>query len=157
MNETRNRLKEYNSIKAQIRSIELDIEVISIEMEELGNEIRSSSPSPGSDRVQSSTISDSTSDKAIKVIEKTERLGMEKRYMETRKRELEITKARIENSMLVLTPQEKDVVTLRYLENKSWAAIQIALNDCTYSNVKRVESEAIIKLKPYLRKTVEKL
>lgn len=136
MTETRKILRNYNKLRADVRSLELDIE-------ELEEDIINRCVPQQSDRVQTSNISDTTADKAIKIAEKKEK------YLEERKK-LHRQIERIDNAMRVLTPRESDVIRMKYYDGKSWATVQLALNDCTYGNAKRIELEALRKLKPYL-------
>lgn len=147
MRDTREKLQKYNDLKAKVRAIEIDIDEIEDNIIHEGQE---SDVTELLTRVQTSTISDTTANKGIKLAETIDWYRTEMKYLQ---REIE----RIENSIRVLNLQEGKVITMKYFEKKSWATIQLALNDCTYSNVKRVESEAIAKIMPYLRKTVEKL
>jgi DNA-directed RNA polymerase specialized sigma subunit len=136
MTEVRKILRDYNRLKADVRSLKLDIE-------EIEEEIIARGASQDNDRVKTSSLSDTTASKAIAIADKT------KYYTEIKKK-LERKIQRIDNSMRVLTSREKDVIRMRYFEDKSWATIQLALNDCTYGNAKRIELEALKKLEPYL-------
>ncbi|MBW8384448.1 MAG: hypothetical protein K0M69_18255 [Youngiibacter sp.] len=135
MNDVRHKLQSYNRLKAMIKSCELDIE-------ELKSEIINAAPTISSERVQSSGISDSTADKAIKIMERTSEL-------EKRRKRLEIEKERIENAITILSPQEEEVIRLRYFERRTWSYIQEKLN-YSFSYTRKIERRSLSKLTNYL-------
>lgn len=135
------KLKNYNKLKADITSIELDIR-------ELNLESNIGMPGFGITEKTGRTykFNSDTENEALTISDKVKKLENEKAAKE-------IELQRINNALSVLSDKEKEVVTIIYINGFAWSAAEFKL-DKTYQQCKNIEYDALRKMEPYLIKKV---
>lgn len=134
----RYRLVKYRITLAQKRELEIKLK----EVEELIGLKAVTCDSIGS----SSGISKSTENQAIKLLEIKEKLEytIEHKGLECR---------RIENALSILSPIEREIIELKYIEEHVWDTVTYKVKK-SKSTCKRVEFEALNKMQELLNYSV---
>ena len=136
MNNTIKRIKKYKELKADI--VDIDIKIQELEEDLLGVSAQPTGERAGKTYKITSSVEiqaeqhSKEKDKLLKI-----------RAM----REREI--ARIDNALTILKEEEKDIVQTALIEQKRYALLEIKY-DRTYSRIKQIEREAIMKMEKYL-------
>lgn len=130
-----NKLRSYKGLKADVKSIEFNIEEIE---EEIGLTGLSTEEKTG----KTYKVTSSTEQQALHIIEEKEELLFKKYKVE---REIK----RIENALTVLNDDEREVLVLAHIEQKKWYSICEKF-DRSYARLKQLEGNALEKLKKYL-------
>ena len=136
MNNTINRIGKYKEILADIGDIDLRVQ-------ELEEEILGISGQGMEERTgKTYKITSSVEQQAEKLMERKEELYKEQA---TKKRELK----RIDNAMIVLTEEERDIMQIVHIEHRKYYVVQEKLM-LSYQRVKQLEKQAAIKMERYI-------
>lgn len=137
--EVRNILKNYLTLKAEIKNIELDIN-------DLDKPFGIGLPSIP------------TSEKTSKTYKYTDAVGNEAVDIAEQKRKLEEAKAikqgvidRIDNAMTLLTTEEKVVITMRYFKRCAWKTVCLSLH-LGYPTLKDRDHAILKRIEPFVLK-----
>ena len=136
MNNTIKRIGKYKEILADIGDI--DFRVQELEEEILGVSGQGMEERTG----KTYKITSSVEQQAEKLMERKEELYREQA---NKKRELK----RIENAMIVLTEEEKDIMQIVHIEHRKYYVVQEKLM-LSYQRVKQLEKQAAIKMERYI-------
>lgn len=129
-------LKRYPGYKASLKAKEIEIYA-------KRHNILDSTGAGLSERVQSSTIGDGTSNKAIKLIESTELLEKEK---EIYKLKVDL----IENALSVLNEREAEVIDRVIFKEQIYSKVDYEMR-VPVDTCKKIKRRALEKLKPYVQ------
>jgi DNA-directed RNA polymerase specialized sigma subunit len=139
MNLIVHRLKAYKKLKAEIKSIDLEIE----ELHDSSN-IGPSGISYDEKTGATNKFSSQTENQAITLADKVTLLEREKRSKE---REIE----KIDNALSILSDKERQVLEIKYINGCRWDTVTYKL-DISYQRCKQIEEDAVKKILPFLNK-----
>lgn len=127
------KLRNYKELKA-------DIVAIDIELAEL-NETIGIGAQQYTERVQSSNVGSAVEDQIERKMDKEEELEKLKAF---KSREI----MRIDNALSVLTEDEKEILTMSFIEKAKYWKIQDKFH-ISYPRIKQIEGEAVRKIEKY--------
>jgi DNA-directed RNA polymerase specialized sigma24 family protein len=127
------RLKNYKFLKAEIKALELDIE-------EMKDDIGVDGMDYGKDKISPTNKFNSTVENSA--------LRIAQKELDKRRKEREIE--RIDNAVSILDDKEKEVITLRHIENRRWDTVTYKL-DRTYDACKKIEQRTLRKMSKFLK------
>jgi DNA-directed RNA polymerase specialized sigma subunit len=95
------------------------------------------------------TPTSSSDGKYDPILETILRFEKHVRYLSNKVNSLIEQKEQTEKMLLILTPQEKRIIELRYFYRLSWYAVSVKAHYCE-KQCRRINKEAIIKLNKYI-------
>ena len=136
MNNTVYKIRKYNELKA-------DINYFDIRLEEIEEDIIGISAQPQGERTgKTYKINSQVEQQVERLMEKKEELQKQKANAIRQIR-------KIDNAMIILTDEEKEVIKVAVIERKRYWRLEERLN-LTYARIKQIKSEAIKKMEKYL-------
>lgn len=133
----RNKVRKYKEYKADIINIEITLKEKEIEC------IGITAAPQGEKTGQTYKITSPVEQQAEQHQKEVDKLLK-------KKTELEMLIKRIENGLSVLKEEERDVIEIAVIEQKKYSLLEIKYNR-TYSRIKQIESEALIKMGKYIK------
>ncbi len=126
MDDIKNELKKYNSLKSELRFLYNELEAVKNE----GSNIKACYIG---ERVQASYISDPTSERVLYNIDK-------EKSIEIKMTRLKLRIRRIENLLEIVPELERDLIKCRYFQNMTWTAICMRFGYCERYLHKKMKS-----------------